>query len=181
MENWDSLKSIGSRQFKCKYCGREVASRLGYFRGDNIRKIYICPNCANPTYFNGPIQIPAPLLGNDVKELPEIIKKLYEEIRDCTGIGAYTSAVLACRKLLMHIAVEQGAEKGKSFLEYIEYLATKGYVPPNGNIWVDHIREKGNEANHEIVLMNEEDVLDLMNFIEMLLKFIYEFPKRMKK
>jgi hypothetical protein len=54
-------------------------------------------------------------------------------------------------------------------------------VPPNGRGWVDHIRTKGNEANHEIVLMSAEDALELISFSEMLLKFIYEFPSRVPK
>jgi hypothetical protein len=49
-------------------------------------------------------------------------------------------------------------------------------VPPNGKGWVDHIRKKGNEATHEIVLMKKDDALELISFAEMLLKFIYEFP-----
>lgn len=61
---------------------------------------------------------------------------------------------------------------------YVEYLATKGYVPPHGHGWVDHIRKKGNEANHDIVLMTEADARDLLGFAEMLLKFIYEVPAR---
>jgi len=48
----------------------------------------------------------------------------------------------------------------------------------DGKGWVDHIRKKGNEANHEIVIMKKGDALDLITFIEMLLKFIYEFPSR---
>jgi hypothetical protein len=56
-----------------------------------------------------------------------------------------------------------------------------GYVPPNGKAWVDHIRKKGNEANHEIVLMKKEDSQELISFVEMLLKFIYEFPNRVPK
>ena len=76
----------------------------------------------------------------------------------------------------MHIGVEQGAEEGKNFIFYVNFLADKGYVPPNGKHWVDHIRKKGNEANHEIVLMERGDAKDLLIFIEMLLKFIYEFP-----
>jgi len=48
----------------------------------------------------------------------------------------------------MSIAVAQGAKEGQSFLSYVEYLANAGYVPPNGRHWVDHIRTKGNEANH---------------------------------
>ena len=42
--------------------------------------------------------------------------------------------------------------------------------------WVDHIRKKGNEANHEITLMTDKDAKDLIVFLEMLLKFIYELP-----
>ena len=81
----------------------------------------------------------------------------------------------------MHIAVAQQAAAGKSFVEYVEYLADKGYVPPNGRGWVDHIRTKGNEANHEIRLMKKADAEELISFAEMLLKFIYEFPQRVPK
>ena len=103
---------------------------------------------------------------------------MYKEARECVSVAAYTSSVLASRKLLMHIAVEQGAKEGESFVAYVDYLATKGYVPPNGKGWVDHIRRKGNEANHEIVLMTKKDAEELISFLEMLLKFIYEFPSR---
>lgn len=78
----------------------------------------------------------------------------------------------------MNIAVTQGAAAGLKFIEYVEYLANKGYVPPNGKGWVDHIRKKGNEATHEIKLMEFEDAIELISFSEMLLKFIYEFPAR---
>jgi len=92
--------------------------------------------------------------------------------------ASFTSAVLTCRKLLMHIAVERGAEEGKSFHQYVEYLAQKGYVPPDGKGWVDLIRTKGNEANHEISIMSKSEAEELITFLEMLLKFIYEFPAR---
>jgi Domain of unknown function (DUF4145) len=87
-------------------------------------------------------------------------------------VNSFTSAVLTCRKLLMHIAVEKGAPTGQSFLEYVEYLAEKHYVPPDGKGWVDHIRTKGNEANHVIKIMSSDDAKDLIEFSEMLLKFV---------
>ena len=40
----------------------------------------------------------------------------------------------------------------------------------------DYIRTRANEANHEIQLMNAEDAQALITFVEMLLKFIYQFP-----
>jgi hypothetical protein len=85
---------------------------------------------------------------------------------------------MVARKILMHAAVEKGASAGESFLEYVDYLANKGFVPPDGKAWVDYIREKGNEANHEIMLMNKNDAETLISFTEMLLRFIYEFPRR---
>ena len=78
----------------------------------------------------------------------------------------------------MHVAVEKGAKEGESFVSYVEYLAGQGYVPPDGKAWVDYIRQKGNEANHEIKVMNAQDAQALITFIEMLLKFVYEFPKK---
>ena len=80
--------------------------------------------------------------------------------------------------MLMNISVEQGAKQGLKFIEYVEYLANNGFIPPNGRAWVDHIRRKGNEATHEIALMTRADAEELMAFIEMLLKFVYEFPSR---
>jgi hypothetical protein len=78
----------------------------------------------------------------------------------------------------MNIAVAQGHQPGRKFIEHIEFLAGKGFVPPNGSGWVDHIRRKGNEATHEIHMMTRPDAEELLVFIEMLLKFIYEFPSR---
>jgi len=83
--------------------------------------------------------------------------------------------------MLMHLAVAQGAKEGLAFIDYVDFLVKSGYVPPNGKHWVDHIRKKGNEANHEIVLMKEDDAKDLITFIEMLLRFIYEFPNSIPK
>lgn len=81
----------------------------------------------------------------------------------------------------MHIAVAKGAKDGLKFIEYVEYLSAQNYIPPDAKDWVDHIREKGNEANHEITIMTKQDAEDLIAFSEMLLKLIYEFPANVKK
>ena len=78
----------------------------------------------------------------------------------------------------MNVAVSQGADEGLSFVQYVDYLAKAGYIPPNGKGWVDHIRKKGNEATHEIALMAQADAEELIAFAEMLLKFVFEFPAR---
>lgn len=84
------------------------------------------------------------------------------------------------RKLLMHVAVDQGAEEGKSFAFYVGYLEENHWIPPNGKEWVDAIRKGGNEANHEIAIAGEPQAKQLLDFVEMLLKFVYEFPSKLR-
>jgi hypothetical protein len=151
---------------------------MGYVSNDG-KQIHICPHCDEPSYFNrGRIQVPGPIPGNTVAHLPNELEALYKEARNCVSVSAHTASVLTCRKLLMNIAVQQGAPEGRRFIEYVEYLAANGFVPPNGQGWVDHIRRKGNEATHEISLMSQEDAEQLISFAEMLMKFIYEFPNK---
>ena len=181
MHQWQAQQGLHTRQYVCGYCGYNVASDKGYSTGTMPQaQLVICPNCKCPSYFFDPedVQVPGPVPGNDVEAVPPNVNALYREARKCVSIGASTAAVLACRKLLMSIAVAQGAEAGAPFIGYVNYLAEQGYVPPNGRGWVDHIRNKGNEANHEIQLMSREDATELILFSEMLLKFIYEFPSK---
>jgi len=178
--SWNQVGGIVPRSYTCGYCDNIVAGNQGYQdREIESRRIYICPFCNQPTYFShSGQQYPGVAQGNQVDHLPEEIGNLYEEARQCVSINSYTSAVLSCRKLLMHLAVEVGADEGKSFIDYVQYLADNGYVPPGGEKWVDLIRKKGNEANHEITLMSKDDAERLLSFLEMLLKFIYEFPAK---
>jgi len=81
----------------------------------------------------------------------------------------------------MHIAVSKGAPAGDTFANYVQYLADKNFIPPDAKDWVDHIRTKGNEANHEIVIMTKDDAEELLSFVEMLLKVIFEFPAAVKR
>ena len=154
---------------------------MGFITGENPQHyIYICSYCCKPTYFDDAGgQIPGVRFGADVASLPEDIGKLYDEARDCMQVEAYTASVLTCRKVLMNLAVAKKAKKDGSFLSYVEFLADKGYMPPDGKGWVDQIRSKGNDANHEINLMTREDAKELISFLEMLLIFMYEFPGRM--
>jgi hypothetical protein len=52
----------------------------------------------------------------------------------------------------------------------------EGHIPPKAAAWVDHIRDKSNDANHEINLMGREDAEQLIKFSEMLLRIMYEYP-----
>ena len=178
---WTNLANIPPRSYTCGHCGNRVGAHTGWHVNteppENV-SIHICPLCSKPSLFLFAKQYPGVSPGSAVSNLPTDVASLYDEARSALSAGAATAAVLACRKLLMNIAVTQGAATGLSFVAYVEYLATAGYIPPNGRGWVDHIRKRGNEATHEIALMSVSDAVELITFSEMLLKFIYEFPAR---
>ena len=80
----------------------------------------------------------------------------------------------------MHIAVAKGAAEGLNFTEYVDFLEKEHWTPRDSKEWVDEIRKKGNQANHKIVIASEADAHRLIGFLEMLLRFMYEFPAKVK-
>jgi hypothetical protein len=174
---WTGLTDIPTKAYTCSYCGLDVATHLGW--DGKGAWIVVCHNCLHPTYFTEEgDQIPGLSPGRDIPNLPPSVGNAYGEARDALAAGAPTASVLMSRKLLMTIAVAEGADEGKSFVEYVDYLDSKNYVPPKGKVWVDHIRKKGNEATHEIPQATPADAAELITFLEMILLFIYDFPNR---
>ncbi len=185
---WQNISNVQSRSYTCGFCGNRLASEKGFTaellgRSRVAPFIYICHFCDRPTYFdqNGS-QTPGSPYGPDVVDISDDkVDLLYNEARRCISSSSYTAAVLCCRKLLMHIAVSKGAKKGQNFVDYVDFLIKKNFVPPDSEDWIDHIRKKGNEANHEIALMKQKDAEELIDFIAILLKMLYEFPTAMRK
>ena len=181
-----SVQPVSGVRFRCGHCGADagVISALQGHELDKGRggvgtgrpaKILFCPVCSQPSYFDPDSKgFPAVPLGADLRNLPAGIAGLYREARNCSGVAAYTSCVMACRKILMNLAVLEGATAGKNFVEYVDHLDNNGFVPPKGKAWVDRIRKKGNEANHEIKEMSEADAKEIMMLVEMLLRFNFE-------
>lgn len=180
---WVNAQTLQADKYQCGHCDTLMSTDEGYVHPGSVGvsgfdgEIRICSNCHLPTFFGDQCgRSPGALFGKEVKNLPENVAAIYREARLCTGAGAHTASVLACRKLLMHIAVNKGAKEGKSFQSYVEYLADKGYIPPDGRAWVDHVRKKSNEQNHEIVMAEAADSEQLIKFLGMLLTIMYEFP-----
>jgi hypothetical protein len=178
---WVNIKvDLPSKTYTCGYCGQFVASSRGYDSAHDL--IYVCPHCERATFFEDKNkQFPGSAYGNEVKNLDPVVGRMYNEARKSYSVGAYTASVLCSRKLLMNIAHTQGAPDKQTFKFYVEWLRDNHYLPPGGEKWVDHVRNKGNEATHEIPQMEAKDAETLIHFLEMLLKFIYEFPAKLLK
>src|SRR5438093_12405143 len=103
---WKEIKVLLSKSYTCGYCGNALAANHGWFAVDHDTGdqafIYVCHFCLKPTFFDADNnQTPGAIFGSSVNDLPEeSIKVLYEEARKTTSVGAYTSTVLSCRKLL---------------------------------------------------------------------------------
>lgn len=122
-------------------------------------------------------QVPGPAFGEDVKHITsQEVESLYNEARRCMTVNAYTAVALCLRKLLMNLAVAEGAAEGENFIYYIDFLEEKGFVTPRNKGWVDHIRKMGNMATHEICVVEEKEAKNLITFCEMLLKSNIEYP-----
>lgn len=184
--HWNAPQQVPPQRFVCWNCGQRVASEKGLhgsFRSQTPGAyIVICPHCDYPTFLRyGYGQVPAPRSGNDVVGIDDkSVLDLYNEARECTAARAFTACLLCCRKILMHLAVAKGAKEDLSFAAYVDFLAAQGFVPPDGKEWVDHIRAVGNEANHEILIATQDLAEEVLAFAEMLLKFVYEFPHRVR-
>ncbi len=193
--SWSNQTELQPYKYKCGHCENFVASNQGYtgkvlsrFRGAEplTARIYTCPLCERPTFFiwsAGKIveRIPADSFGDSVGHLPDEVEELYDEARRCMKSGAYTATVMVCRKLLMHIAVEKGGDENENFAYYVNWLEENHFIPPDGKSWVDRVRTKGNAANHEILLMKREEAEELITFLAMLMKIVYEFPLSVAK
>lgn len=178
---WKNPSSIHAHSYTCGYCGHGVGPDKGYWAQSPTgnHQIYICSYCRRPTYVEPDgTQFPGVAYGTEVDHLPAGVQRFYDEARNSMSVNAFTAAVMTCRKVLMNVAVNEGAKPGKNFATYVKWLADQGYVPAKGKNWVDRIREKGNEANHEIPDIDRTDAEDVLSFTEMLLKVNYEMPAR---
>lgn len=169
--NWDRYS--GSKSFTCFNCNSYVASNNNIKDSNNL--ICICSHCHAPNIFVENKPLIAPLEGKIIKKLPPNIEEVYDEIRKTMQISAYTSCAMLMRKLLMHISVEEGADEGKTFQFYIEYMENNGIILKKTKPLVDKIRTTGNEATHKIANATEDEVKNLFKLVEIILQTTYEF------
>jgi hypothetical protein len=185
-EGW--LPVMDTRPYTCGFCGRAVTSSVGFQREESTitvdrtqerdTEIRVCPLCWGATTFGRNSQYPRPTQGDsfttrdkqpDVKQ----IVALYNEARSALAENAPSCAVLMFRKLLMHIAVQQGASAGLRFIQYVEYLKNEAVVGKPMHPLIERIRREGNEENHEIVRATPEKTQDLLTLVTFLIRSVY--------
>jgi len=177
---WKVVDSTPVTKYQCGYCDDHVSSDRGLKTAYGDAGVYICPSCDCPTFISHQrsTQMPNPKYGKPIPFLPDDVAAAFEESRNCMGVEAYTAAVLITRKILMHVAVDQGAPKNKGFEEYVDYFVDNGHITQSMKGWVEKIRLGGNAATHKLPAISQENAETLMTFTDMLLRLIYEFPTK---
>lgn len=181
-KNWFGTTSLEAKNYNCWNCGNLVSSNHGFMSEDGLSKIYICPHCKAPRIidYNGQ-QYPFIIYGKTFNKLPEEIKKCYDEARLALSAGAYTAAVMMFRKILMTLAVNEGADEGDSFSNYVTYLCDNGFVHKKQHQQANNLKKLGNDANHKIESRTETEAKEMLNFVELLLLNNYECADKEEK
>lgn len=157
----------------CGHCGRTISGAV-VAHIDQMRWIQ-CTACGEGSVISGGYyQYPGPVFGPVVEGLPTEVEEAYSEARRCFSINAFTASELLCRKLLMHIGVDKGANEGLEFVKYLDYLAQAGYVTPPIKKWADLIRQHGNKATHRLATPDRQRAESTLLFTAELLRIIYE-------
>lgn len=179
---WSNLEELGRRNWKCGYCDLYVANDRGYAPIAGRTFARPCPECGGLTTFfddNDSLYLPTPTVGLPIKasSIDLGVLKLYEEARKAAQAGAYTASVMASRKILMNLAVSEGADPNESFQYYVDYIEKEGLVSKKAKDFVDYIRKLGNEATHEIHSMGQADAEKALAFVYSLLHHNYVTPE----
>ncbi len=175
----------------CSYCnGRQmvvVAAQL-----DGNYKITLegtrwlrCVSCRRGAVVEGGVVYPAGKPFRTPLGLPAADAAIWEEARSCLGVGATVAAVMLCRKILFHVAVENGLpaknekDRAPSYAQAVRHLQDAGLVTKRMLPWVDRIKDVGNDANHEVTPISVDQALDVAAFTEQILVLAYELDALM--
>ena len=165
--------------YTCGHCNREVSGRVVsmYKTPDDVPliKFLLCTSCVQGSIWvhSGDV-VPGVSPGKILEGLPPEVNDAYEETRICFANNAFTACELICRKILMYIAVDKGADEGESFEKYLDYLETQGYITPPIKKWADVIRTHGNDSTHKLQKTEKEKAEITFQFTAQLLRIIYE-------
>lgn len=176
---YDRSSDIAYTLTRCPSCGGEQMAVVGFQSGGHTCWMR-CLNCHFGMVRNGqrvsppvlPLTAPQGVKGRELE--------VWEEARQCLSVGAFTAAVMLCRKLLLHVAVSHGLppsdDTGRSpnFDLAVKHLLSEGVITNRMHPWVDRIREIGNGANHELGAITSTQAEDVGKFTEQLLRLAYE-------
>lgn len=111
---------------------------------------------------------------------PPDVQRFWSQAHESLGIKNWDAAAAMARSAVQAAMRDKKAEGGDLYHE-IEDLAAKGTLPPLIKEWSHEVRILGNESVHPkpgAPPTTEEDARDGVEFLDCLLLYLYEYPKR---
>ena len=174
--------STKDQYYVCGHCGTTVTGWIVSQTGDKYqRRWLLCPHCGRGSVQNDDTILPPPQTFGNIDGLPDGIDGLYDEARASFGAQAYTGCEMLCRKILMNVAVNKGAEKNKRFVEYVDYLDSHGYITPSLKDMATIVKDNGNDAAHEVDPPDRERAEYTLEFTRSMLYIVYGMKHKLDK
>lgn len=107
---------------------------------------------------------------------PPDLGKLYEEASISYAAGAFTASGMVSRKVLMACACHEGDDEGKKFVQYVDYLLDNSIKIPKAKAAIAAIKDIGNEANHKLDFLNQDQAKRSLQIVTYLLTALYSLP-----
>lgn len=114
---------------------------------------------------------------------PSIILRMYQETLACLNAGANTLAGAGLRAIVEAVCIQAGA-KGKNLMTKIDALVPLGILTTDQAESLHEARYLGNAALHEIQEPSKEDLRDVTDIVESMLRQKFIMPivtERLKK
>jgi hypothetical protein len=121
-------------------------------------------------------QHPAPRDFHAGENWPAELAQLYEEGAKSFAAGAYTASSMLSRKILMVCACERGDSDGKKFVEYVDFITQTVLSFAPARTAIDAIRTIGNDANHDVAFVTQDDARRALSIVTYMLNTIYSLP-----
>lgn len=170
---------------QCPFCSGTqmgIVAMASWQAGEPDTKWLRCVQCLRGVVLNDSRPAPGTRPLDTPDYVPEDAARTWNEVRDCLSVGAYTATVMLCRKILFHVAVDEGLpEKGDNgraptFAAALAYLEAEGVLTRKMRPWVTRVKDVGNEANHEIAGHDENEALTIAKFTREILYLAYTLP-----
>ncbi|HLO98472.1 MAG TPA: DUF4145 domain-containing protein [Fimbriimonas sp.] len=180
---WPKQEKIQTLSYTCGFCGHLVGAENGWHGLDGHGTfIYaaICPHCSRITQKNNKGWIfPLPMVGEVISSVPSPAKELYQEIRGCMQVGAFTGAVALCRTMIAHISHDKlGTKRDDTFQNHLKALYDSELLAKGQRDWIDSIKDSAGKGIHDLEIIKRDEAESIFEFTQMMLKIMYDYPAR---
>ena len=144
-------------------------------RGISLHKSYSDDTMITPDGYVSDVSMEYPGNKYDFKNVPESILKSYQAAVKTSKVDL-SVCLIAIRAVLEKICRERGSKK-KNLEAMLKEMVNKNILPETLDQCSFLIRKLGNSGAHgDDIDLSQSDVLELIDFIETILYYIYELP-----